>query len=190
LNSWTIEVKDEQGKVQYFVPYTQDRVSIPGKAILGTRPSADYQVTMVGQTKTGKTIRESTPVHMVLWKPAANAEAMRYSVLYEFDDANTLSMYQKYIADVVTPQIPAGGTVIIHGYTDVIGDDQYNATLSLARANDVRKIIASSLSKAGRKDVNFEVYGFGEDQSLALFNNRLPEEHFYNRTVVIDIIPK
>jgi hypothetical protein len=37
--------------------------------------------------------------------------------------------------------------------------------------------------------VKFEVYGFGEDQGLAPFDNKLPEERFYNRTVIIDILP-
>ena len=45
-------------------------------------------------------------------------------------------------------------------------------------------------AKTGRKDVIFEIYGFGEDVSLPPFDNKYPEERFYNRTVIIDIIPK
>jgi outer membrane protein OmpA-like peptidoglycan-associated protein len=62
--------------------------------------------------------------------------------------------------------------------------------LSLARANDVRSILESSMAKAGRTDVKFESYGFGEDEKLARYENNFPEERFYNRGVVIDIIPK
>jgi len=61
--------------------------------------------------------------------------------------------------------------------------------LSVARANDVRVILENGLAKAGRTDVKFEVHGFGADQNLAPFNNKYPEERFYNRTVIIDIIP-
>jgi hypothetical protein len=50
--------------------------------------------------------------------------------------------------------------------------------------------MANGLSKAGRSDVKFEVYGFGEDQNLSPFANKYPEERFYNRTVIIDIIPQ
>ena len=82
------------------------------------------------------------------------------------------------------------GTVILHGHTDIIGDKAENVTLSLARANDVKSIIEQALAKAGRTDVKFEVYGFGEDESLAPFENKFPEERFYNRTVIIDIIPQ
>jgi outer membrane protein OmpA-like peptidoglycan-associated protein len=61
--------------------------------------------------------------------------------------------------------------------------------LSLARANDVRAILESGIKKAGKTDVKFESYGFGEDQKLSQFENNFPEERFYNRAVVIDIIP-
>jgi outer membrane protein OmpA-like peptidoglycan-associated protein len=80
--------------------------------------------------------------------------------------------------------------VIIHGYTNVIGEGAYNQKLSIDRANDVKRIMASSLAKAGRTDVQFEVYGFGEDESLSPFENKYPEERFYNRTVIIDIVKR
>jgi outer membrane protein OmpA-like peptidoglycan-associated protein len=98
-------------------------------------------------------------------------------------------LYEKYLTEIVTPKIPVGGTVIIHGHTDIIGDEAHNQELSMARANEVRGILENALTKAGRTDVKFEVYGFGEDQNMAPFANGSPEERFYNRTVVIDIIP-
>jgi outer membrane protein OmpA-like peptidoglycan-associated protein len=98
-------------------------------------------------------------------------------------------MYEKYLTDVVTPKIPQNAVVIIHGHTDIIGEEAYNLNLSLDRANEVKNIIEKALSNSGRKDVKFEVHGFGEDESMAAFENKLPEERFYNRTVIIDIIP-
>jgi hypothetical protein len=41
----------------------------------------------------------------------------------------------------------------------------------------------------GKRDVKFEVYGFGAEVANAPFENKYPEERFYNRTVIIDIIP-
>jgi outer membrane protein OmpA-like peptidoglycan-associated protein len=189
FSSWSLEVKDDKGTVQKFGPYTQVQLSIPGKSILGTRPEGDYKVTMVGKTKSGKTVRKETSVHMVLWKPSEKEEGMRYSVIFEFNQSEAIALYEKYLTEIVTPKIPKEGTVIIHGHTDIIGDEATNMTLSLARANEVKGIIESALSKAGRTDVQFEVYGFGEDQNLAPFENKYPEERFYNRTVIIDLIP-
>jgi len=190
FSSWVLETVDENGRVQNFGPYTQDKVRLPGKSILGTRPKGDYKMTMIGQTKSGKTVRKETMVPMVLWTPGENEQGMRYSVIYEFDESKAINIYEKYLAEVVTPKIPKGAMVIIHGYTDIIGDAAYNQTLSLARANDVKGIIEKSLAKAGRKDVMVDVYGFGEDETLSPFDNTFPEERFYNRTVLIDIIPQ
>ncbi|MDI6033450.1 OmpA family protein [Flavobacterium sp. LB2P84] len=189
LSSWSLQITDEQGKVQSFGPYTQDEVSIPGKTILGSRPEGDYKVKMIGQTKSGKIIEKETPVHMVLWTPAKMEEGIRYSIIYEFNKSKAISIYEKYLTEVVTPKIPVGATVIIHGHTDIIGEEVHNQDLSLARANDVKNILESSLSKTGRNDVKFEVTGEGENENKSPFENKTPEERFYNRTVIIDIIP-
>jgi outer membrane protein OmpA-like peptidoglycan-associated protein len=145
---------------------------------------------MIGQTKSRKTVRKETSVHMVLWTPDTNEQGMRFTVLYEFNESTAIRIYDKYLTEIVAPKIPANGKVIIHGYTDTIGDETNNLELSLARANDVKNILQASLSKAGRTDVTFEVYGFGEDEKLSPFENKFPEERFYNRSVVIDIIPQ
>ena len=189
LSSWSLQIADEQGKTQSFGPYTQEEVSIPGKSILGSRPEGDYKVKMIGQTKSGKIVEKETPVHMVLWTPAKIEEGIRYSIIYEFDKSKAITIYEKYLTDVVTPKIPVGGTVIIHGHTDIIGEEAHNQDLSLARTNDVKSIIESGLSKAGRNDVKFQIVGYGENENKSPFENKTPEERFYNRTVVIDIIP-
>lgn len=188
FSSWTLEVRDEKGALQKFGPYKQENVTIPGKAILGSRPSGDYKITMVGTTNDGRTVKELVPVHMVLWTPAEDEQGMRYNIVYEFNDAKAIATYEKYLTEIVTPKIPKNGTVIIHGHTDLIGDAEHNKELSLARANDVGDIIKKALSTAGRKDVKFEIYGFGEDDRLSPFDNKYPEERSYNRSVIIDII--
>jgi outer membrane protein OmpA-like peptidoglycan-associated protein len=187
--SWSLEIKDSKGTVQQYGPYTRERVTIPGKTILGTQPEGNYTVTMVGQVKGGTIVRKDTTVNMVLWTPAKTDEVMRFSIIYEFDESKATSIYEKYLTDIVIPKISAGGRVVLHGYTDIIGDEEHNQTLSLARANDVRNILTDGLAKTGKSGVNFEVYGFGEDQGLSPFENKYPEERFYNRTVIIDIMP-
>ena len=189
FSSWSVLIKDNDGNVQNFGPYTAEQVSIPGKSILGTRPEGNFTATMIGQTKSGKTVQKDVPIHIVLWKAPENEEGIRYSVIFEFNESKVITTYQKYLTDVVTPQIPKGATVIIHGHTDIIGDADENQALSMARSNTVKDIIENTLSKTGRTDVIFEVRGFGEDQNAAPFENNFPEERFYNRTVIIDIIP-
>lgn len=189
FSSWSMEITDETGKILYFGPYTEEKVAIPGKSILGVRHEGDYMAVMIGQKKSGKTLKKEAPVHIVLWTPPKNEEMMRFSVIFEFNDSRSIMIYEKYLTEIVTPKIPKGGTVIIHGHTDIIGKEAHNLTLSLDRANEVRGIMEKALSNAGRSDVRFEVKGYGEDQNLAPFENKFPEERFYNRTVIIDIIP-
>jgi outer membrane protein OmpA-like peptidoglycan-associated protein len=98
-----------------------------------------------------------------------------------------LSAYNKYLTEKVTPKIPDGATVIIHGHPDIIEDEAYNPELSMARATEAMSIIENALAKAGRSDVKFEAYGFGDDHNLAQFANNSPG--LYNHAVIIDIIP-
>lgn len=189
FSSWTMRVEDDKGRSQSFGPYTQDKIALPGKTLLGTNSKGDYKITMVGQTRRGATVTKDANAHMVLWKVSENEQGMRFSVLFEFDDSRPISIYEKYLTEVVAPKITKGATVIIHGHTDIVGNAEHNLKLSEARANDVKNIIEKALSKANRKDVNFKVYGFGKDTDAALFSNKLPEGRFYNRIVFIDIIP-
>ena len=189
-STWRLEIRDEKGTNQNFGPYTEEKVSIPTRLILGTRPSGDFKVKMVADTKAGRIEEKETLVHMVLWTPPQAKEAMRYSILYDFNKTKASGLYEKYLTELVTSKIPAGGTVIIKGHTDIIGGEENNKDLSVARANDVQDILEKSLAKAGRSDVNFQVKGFGEDEKSAPFENNYPEVRSYNRTVIIDILPK
>lgn len=188
-SSWSLETTDPDGQMKTFGPYTQEQVKIPGKKIMGTRAEGDYKVKLIGQTKSGKVVTQETTTHMVLWTPSKTDEGLRYSIVFEFNKSKAIAMYDKYLTEVVAPKIPKDGVVIIHGHTDIIGEESYNLSLSLDRANEVKNILEKTLSQAGRKDVKFEVHGLGEDENVSPFENKFPEERFYNRTVIIDIIP-
>jgi outer membrane protein OmpA-like peptidoglycan-associated protein len=190
LISWNLEITDDNGIVQKFGPYTQEKVSLPGKSILGTRPEGNFKVVMTGQKKSGETVVQDTQIHMVLWTPPKNEEMMRFSIIFEFNSPDAILIYEKYLTEVVMQKIPNDATVIISGYTDIIGNETHNQQLSTNRANDVRKIFTDGLTKIGRNDVKIELYGFGEELNSAPFENKYPEGRFYNRTVIIDIIPK
>lgn len=188
LKSWSVEVTDERGFSKYYGPYYTDRASVPGSTILGDNASGNYRIVMTGETITGRMIKKESSVRL-LKKEDSKEEGLRYSILFDFDKADALASYEKFLTDVVTPLIPENSTVIIHGHTDNIGDAKYNHNLSHERAIGTQRIIESALSRAGKRNVKFESFGFGEDENLAPFNNKFPEERFYNRSVIIDIIP-
>lgn len=188
LNFWSVEVTDQQGNVQHYGPYTKEQASVPGKTILGNNAEGNYTILMIGQTKSGQTIKNESSLHLTK-ADYSNQEGLRYSILFDFDKSKTIASYEKFLTGVVTPLIPENGTVIIHGHTDIIGDAVYNHILSQDRVTGAQQILERALLKAGKKGVKFELFGFGEDENEAPFENKLPEERFYNRTVIIDILP-
>jgi outer membrane protein OmpA-like peptidoglycan-associated protein len=187
LDSWNVNMTDEKGVTQHYGPYTQDQATVPGKTILGTDAYGNYKVEMVGKTKAGLTIRKESSVSLIK-ADETKQEGLRYSIMFDFDQSKTKDVYEQFLIDVVAPLIKDNAIVDIHGHTDIIGDEKYNLKLSVERAKEAQTILERALNKAGKKGVKFESAGFGEDLNMSPFENNLPEERFYNRTVIIDII--
>jgi outer membrane protein OmpA-like peptidoglycan-associated protein len=80
------------------------------------------------------------------------------------------------IADLVKPT----STISIVGYTDALGESEYNFELSEKRASNVRRAIQ-------KKYPAVPVQSRGVGESELLFDQRLQEERFYSRTVIIII---
>ena len=188
FTSWSLEITDEQGIVQRYGRSTQDDESISGNTILGDRSQSDYKVVMLGQMKNGKVARKEGWVHLVR-RDEPSKKAVRFSILFDFDQSKTIASYEKFLTDVVTPLIPDSSIVVIHGHTDNIGEVEYNENLSRERVRDAWNILQRALSNSGKRGVTFQTFGFGENSKYAPFDNYFPEGRFYNRTVIIDIVP-
>jgi outer membrane protein OmpA-like peptidoglycan-associated protein len=160
---------------------------MPGKSILGGRPNGDYKIVMEGEAKNGLSVKKEASVHLVRQDEVIK-KGLRYSILFDFNQPKTVAAYKEFLTKVVAPIVPDNGTLIIHGHSDIIGDDGHNMKLSLERARDAQRILEQAVSKAGKKGIKYEVYGFGGNPDSAPFENNLPEERFYNRTVIIDIV--
>ncbi|MEJ6980877.1 OmpA family protein [Pedobacter sp. P351] len=188
LKSWTIDMTDDKGLVKHYGPFYKDQESMPGLSILGANKEGNYKVVMLGETKTGLPVKKESSVYLVR-QDETSEKGFRYSILFDFNRANSIASYNKFLTDVVSPLISSGSTVIVHGHTDIIGEEEYNHKLSHNRAQETQKIIERALTRSGKSNVKFETFGFGEDANRTPFENNLPEERFYNRTVIIDIIP-
>ena len=91
----------------------------------------------------------------------------------------SLSLFKRYLQ---TTEIVNLGAVC-RRYFDLTHDDYLWKKLF---AKDFKVNIKL---KSGKKAIKYEVYGLGDDEDFAPFANRLPEERFYNRTVIIDVVP-
>jgi outer membrane protein OmpA-like peptidoglycan-associated protein len=188
--SYTIEATGEDGRTQRFGPYTRDQERIPGRAIIGDRLQGQFTLALVAETRGGETVRREEKVRLARSDEADENTGWRFSILFEFDQSKTVATYQRFLTNEVAPLIPAGGSVVIHGHTDIVGEESYNLKLSRDRATETMEVLQAALAKAGKKNVRFDTYGFGEEVRRAPFENTLPEERFYNRTVIIDIVPE
>ncbi len=190
LASWMVEVTDQKGITKNYGPFTSEQERISGKEILGAINEGLYKVELVGQTKGGQIIRKEENIRLVKAVKPEDDFGLRYSILFEFDQSKTVATYDRFLSTVVAPLIPDGGSVIIHGHTDIVGEESHNLKLSRERSRDAMQVIERELGKTGKKRVKFDTYGFGEDVRRAPFENRFPEERFYNRTVIIEIVPE
>lgn len=95
-------------------------------------------------------------------------------ILFDFDKA-ALSSDNQRIINLIKQETPPGAIINVKGFTDRMGDEKYNKTLSTRRA--------SSTAKALKSPAN--AYGVGEE--IQLYNNNLPEGRFYSRTVIVEV---
>jgi outer membrane protein OmpA-like peptidoglycan-associated protein len=187
LSYWSIKTKAKNGKVQSFGPFTQEQVAISRNKIMLDQPEGIYSVTMTGTSKSGKNITKESEIYLAPFVAPEVQESIQFSVIYEFNESKSIAIYEKYLSEIVAPKIHSNTIVTITGHTDTIGEENYNKNLSLARANDVKVILENRINALGIKDVKFVVSGDGEEEKSAHFDNKYPEERFYNRTVIIGI---
>jgi outer membrane protein OmpA-like peptidoglycan-associated protein len=190
LSSWSVEVTDDAGSVKRFGPYTSEQERVSGRTILGSAMKGQYKIAMIGETKNGQSVRREESVRLVRSDQPDVELGLRFSIVFEFDQSKTVATYERFLTETVSPLIPEGASVIIHGHTDIVGEESHNLKLSRDRAQETMSVIQRALGKAGKRRVKFDTYGFGEDVRRAPFENHLPEERFYNRTVIIDIVPE
>jgi outer membrane protein OmpA-like peptidoglycan-associated protein len=175
------------GFTQTYGPFQSTTQRIDARPIMMTNNSGTYTATVTARTADNRTITKSTNFSLTR---ATNppTTGTRYSILFEYDESKTVQTYDQFLRQTVAPQIPNNATVVVHGHTDKIGLEDYNFELSTKRAAEAVNILKDEMSKAG-KTVNFDSYGFGENEERAPFANGSPEGRYYNRTVLIEIIP-
>ena len=102
-------------------------------------------------------------------------------ILFDFDKYDVSRSDQDIIDNYILPAIKFNSTVKVYGYSDRIGEEVYNQTLSTKRAQTVADIITAKM-----KDVKINVYGVGEN--VPIFNNDSPVGRQLSRTVQVHVI--
>jgi OOP family OmpA-OmpF porin len=98
-------------------------------------------------------------------------------ILFDYDRSD-LGAQNREILRQAARRLTTKSTLIVRGYTDALGDENYNQRLSERRADAVRGQLDGLLSGVPTRSE-----GVGE--SRLLFDNELPEGRFYCRTVQV-----
>ncbi len=101
--------------------------------------------------------------------------------VFPFDKAEVSDHDRRIIEENVISAIKYNSTVQIYGYTDRIGEEDYNKKLAMKRAETVRDILKSKV-----KSAKYEVFGVGE--KVKIFDNDSPIGRYLSRTVQIYVI--
>lgn len=111
----------------------------------------------------------------------ADSTAERYSlILFPFDRSDAGPLNERIMKDYVYDRVKPTSKVEVIGHTDVVGLYEHNQALSDRRSATVYNGI---MKKTSGKFGGMSKRGVGEDEPL--YNNNLPEERFYNRTVQV-----
>ena len=102
-------------------------------------------------------------------------------MLFDFNSPELSELDQRIILNSIVPEVKFNSTVQIYGYTDVIGDADYNKKLALQRATNVRDFMQAKV-----KDAKYDVFGVGE--SVQIFDNKTTTGRQLSRTVQVYVI--
>ena len=156
------------------------KVAPSGSQQVCPKNTTKYTVTAAGEGGSGTA---STTVSV----STQSAKAMIFydAALFEFGKAALTPAGQEKIKEYreqAKDELAGAETVRITGYTDNVGEPDFNATLSLQRAEAVR----DALIGLGADPKKFQVSGAGETKPIA--DNGTEEGRAQNRRVEVEVL--
>lgn len=145
-------------------------------AAAGTRP-AQFGMKLTVRDRAGQEVSDSTSLPL---KWVNNLSDVRFGsgsyslILFDFNSAQLRPEHLRTI-DLVNTRSDTSAHADVIGYTDMLGSDELNQTLSEQRAQSVSGHLKAKVD---------QVIGRGE--TTRLYDNALPEGRFYSRTVTIE----
>ncbi len=186
IRTWQLVVSGEGRRITYG-PFSRPVQRIDPRPLMDGLSHGAFTAEAVAVTNTGERLTQTTTFELSR-RDAPAKPARRYSIIFDYGQDDPVRAYEKFLRTTVAPQIEPGSTVYVLGHTDNVGDASLNYNLSLKRSGEVRDILRSETAKRAG-EVNFELIGYGEEESSTTFDNAKPEGRFYNRGVIIEVVP-
>jgi outer membrane protein OmpA-like peptidoglycan-associated protein len=122
-----------------------------------------------------KQVERRIPVVLRITSDSVHFGAGYYSlILFDFGSSKLRAEHRQTIA-LVNERTESAAEARVLGYTDKLGEAEYNRRLSADRANAVAAQLRAHVREA---------IGYGE--GISLYDNTLPEGRFYSRSVTIE----
>lgn len=191
LTNWEIEIFNNEGVKKSFSGLGNPPESLEWNPIedLGKLPTEDNPLSFklnvrdsIGTEKSfaGEilTNEKNSSEMSFVQKFVNDAKIEKYNLILFGYNITQLPPVAEVTLNLVKERITDKSQIVsIEGYSDMIGDEEYNVKLSYDRAIAVAKALEVSNDKAiGRGKVKNEIY-----------DNKLPEGRFYSRSVIVTL---
>jgi outer membrane protein OmpA-like peptidoglycan-associated protein len=201
VKEWTISISQDGKELAHYTNHDRESGREPDltwnlvhNRIDSALAPLDAVLTVVDSTGASVVARTQVPLLLEMQKRIidkrielhGDRERIAYSlVAFDYNSAELNDANGSEIRSIAAA-VKSGATLTVTGYTDRIGDERRNASLSSERAARVAAAIRERLETLGLHDVNVLASGAGIETTR--FENDLPEGRVLSRgvTVVID----
>ena len=188
ITSWTLEIMQSDRLIRKFSGVDPEpiRWHISTNELEASQIPVDYVYTIFYDDESTKTTG-SIPVEFVSFSKKKTIDQSdrtinKYSlILFDFDKYNISEDNARIIDKYVIPNIKYKSTIDIFGFTDRIGNKDYNKKLAKNRADAVSDYIHT-------KNKNVSIRTFGIDSDDAPYDNNTAVGRQLSRTVQIFLI--
>lgn len=163
---------------------TPMRWQIRPNELSNSQINVEYLLTVTDSSGLKKEVYGSIPVEYLSstkkrTEQLADKSVSKFSlILFDFDKAELNEENTKIVEENVVPAIQYNSTVTIIGYSDALGDANYNQKLSQKRADVVKKVLETKV-----RDAKYSAKGVGEN--VPIFDNNSVIGRHLSRTVQI-----
>lgn len=185
-DNWNVIITGE-GKTVSYGPFYSSVERINPVELMRGIDRGTFTAKVVINEGTDQAVTEESQF-ILLKEVVKNRLGARYNVLFEYAQKDPIASNETLLRNDIAGAIDEGNRVIVHGHTDNLGKEQVNRELSFERARQAREVLADEFNISD-KTIDVEAFGFGEFVMPSTFNNELPEGRFYNRNVIIEVIP-
>lgn len=182
--SWKITINGEN-KTMNFGPFYSSSERVNPAPLMRGIENGEFNAVVVITMQDGKQVTEDFDITLNKEKEFKNAS--RYLYIFDYNKSDPVLVYESKIRKEITPGMNVGNTVIVHGHTDIIGNEAANQKLSQERAEEAKRIIVDQLGKEDKK-IDVQAIGTGQTNMQYTFSNQYPEGRMYNRNVFVEVI--